>query len=188
MPLVHQLSAEEAPITIRSFFANGDPGPIVSTLAHVPDLMKKTLPFVGAALGASGIDLRTKEIVILRTSAQQACSYCIQTHCYAARHAGLTRAEVVSLCQQDSSLDVFSNPKEALLIRWSDVVAASAQPVPETLKQEMNTHFDEAEIVELTLLVGATVMLNRYATALSLPVDPTHLTYLQAEGLTDLHL
>ena len=97
MPLVNSLSSDEVPITVRAFFANGDPGPIVSTLAHVPELMKKTLPFIGAALGASGISLRTKEIVILRTSAQQACKYCVQTHCYAARHAGLSLEEVQAL-------------------------------------------------------------------------------------------
>ena len=185
MPLVNSLSPSEVPITVRSFFANGDPGPIVSTLAHVPELMTKTLPFIGAALGASGIDLRTKEIVILRTSSQQACSYCTQTHCYAARHAGLTREEVVALCEEDKAFEVFTTAKEATLVRWTDTISASAKPISESLKQELAAHFDEAEIVELTLLVGATVMLNRYATALSLPVDPTHLAFLKSEGLTD---
>ena len=67
MSIVSQLDAQSAPITVRQFFAHGDPGPLSATLAHVPDLMKTALPFLGTAFGASGIDVRTKEIVILRT-------------------------------------------------------------------------------------------------------------------------
>ena len=76
--------------------------------------------------------------------------------------------------------------QEAILIKWSDVLSASAEPIPKSLKADLAEHYTEAEIVELTLLVGATVMLNRYATALSLPVDPTHLDFLKSEDLAEL--
>ena len=42
--------------------------------------------------------------------------------------------------------------------------------------------FAEAEIVELTLLVGVTLLLNRYATSLGLPVDPSTIERLAREG------
>ncbi|HEV8116645.1 MAG TPA: hypothetical protein VGP53_10440, partial [Acidimicrobiales bacterium] len=61
------LTAAGAPLLARPYFAGGDPGPIVAVLAHVPEMLEVTLPFIGAVLGPSAIDLRTKEVVILRT-------------------------------------------------------------------------------------------------------------------------
>ena len=42
--------------------------------------LEVTMPFLDAALGPSAVDARTKELVILRTSAVMGCRYCIQTH------------------------------------------------------------------------------------------------------------
>jgi alkylhydroperoxidase family enzyme len=57
------------------------------------------------------------------------------------------------------------------------------QDVGADLKKEYKKHFNEAEVVELTMLVGATIMLNRYATALELPVAAAHLEFLKNERL-----
>ena len=43
--------------------------------------------------------------------------------------------------------------------------------------------FDDHEIVELTLLVGCTLLLNRYATALRLPVGEATIARLATEGM-----
>ena len=183
MKLVSQLTQEEAPITIRKFFANGDPGPLLSTFAHVPELMLTALPFINATLGPSSIEIRTKELVILRASALQACAYCVNTHTFVARHAGLSKEEVLALRSTQEALSLFTDPKELALLKWTDAVALGPNPISAALKQELASFYSEAEIVELTLLVGATVMLNRYATALELPVDDNHLTFLHSEQL-----
>jgi AhpD family alkylhydroperoxidase len=182
MSLVSMLSAEEAPITVKHFFSNGDPGPLVSTFAHVPELLQSVLPFIGNALGPSSIDFRTKEIVILRASALQECNYCVNTHTVVANKAGLNREELLAL-RGEGSLSVFDSEKEQVLLRWTDVIALGPQPIEQKLKEKMTVHFDESEIVELTLTIGATVMLNRYATALDLPVSKSHQEFLSKEGL-----
>jgi alkylhydroperoxidase family enzyme len=47
----------------------------------------------------------------------------------------------------------------------------------------MRAHHSEAEVVELTLLCAATMMLNRYCSALELPTSPATLQRLATEGL-----
>ena len=69
------LDADRAPLLARPYFAGGDPGPIVAALAQGPELLEVALPFIGAALGPSGISFRTKEIVIVRTSAPAGCRF-----------------------------------------------------------------------------------------------------------------
>jgi AhpD family alkylhydroperoxidase len=181
--MIEPITADTAPITIRNFFSNGNPGPILSTLAHVPEIMKVTLPFIGKVLGESSIDIRTKEIVILRTSVMQKCRYCVATHSFVANKSGLSKDEILSLRDLEDGTSAFLLQREIHLVRWTDVIAIGPQEASTQIKQEMLENYTEAEIVELTLLIGATVMLNRYATAFELPIDSEHIEYLQEKGL-----
>jgi AhpD family alkylhydroperoxidase len=178
------IQAEQAPLLARPFYANGDPGPIVAALAHVPELLEVTVPFLDAALGPSAVDARTKELVILRTSAVMGCRYCTQTHTVVARNTGLSVQEVAALRGEQPLEAAFTDPRELALLRWVDVVAAGPGPVPEAARREAGAHLDEADLVELTLLVGATLLLNRFCTALELPTSPKVLRRLAAEGWT----
>ena len=180
--VVELLSAQDAPLLAKAFYGGGDPGPIVASLAHVPELLEVALPFIGATLGASAIDVRTKEIVILRTSALLGCRYCVASHTPVALDAGLSHDEVRALRTEIPVESSFPGPRDVAVIRWTDAVAGD-KAVPESLSAEMQAVFDDHEIVELTLLVGCTLLLNRYATALRLPVAQSTVDRLAAEGM-----
>lgn len=185
MPVVELLEAEDAPLLAQPYYAGGDPGPIAKALAHVPELMEVTLPFIGAALGASAMDLRTKEIVILRTSAVLRCRYCIETHAVVAHDAELSVAQVNALAGDDTGAvtEAFAEDRDRALIAWTDVVALGPGIPPIDVVDALCAHVDEAELVELTVLVGATLMLNRFATSLGLPTSPGTLRRLADDGL-----
>lgn len=176
------LGPDQAPLLARPYYAGGDPGPIVAALAHVPELLEVAMPFLGAALGPSGIDWRTKEIVIVRTSVLAGCRYCVQAHTVVAVDAGLTRAQVTALRCEASVADAFTDARERALIAWVDLVASLA-PVPDDARRAVRGQFADHEVVELTTLVGATLLLNRFATALALPTGADTLARLTAEGL-----
>ncbi len=180
-PRVSLITADRAPLPARPLFEKGEPGALVASLAHVPELLDVTLPFVSRVLGPSGIDARTKEIVILRTSVRQDCRFCTQTHTVVALDAGLTREEVVAL--RAPELPTNFDKRELALIRWTDAVAMGPGSVDAAVAKAMGRSFAEHEVVELTLLVATTVMLNRYCTALELPAAPARLARLEAEGL-----
>jgi AhpD family alkylhydroperoxidase len=177
------LGPGQAPLLARPYYQGGDPGPIVGALAQVPELLEVAMPFLGAALGPSAIDLRTKEIVIVRTSARAGCRYCVQSHTVVALDAGLTRAEVTALRTQSPVEAAFVEARELALIDWVDLVASYA-PVPADARRDVRAHFADHEVVELTTLIGATLLLNRFATALALPTGVETLDRLTAEGLT----
>ncbi len=182
MARVELIAPQDAPLTARRLLGD-TPGPLPATWAHVPELLAVTLPFVGKVFGASAIDARTKEIVILRASAEMACRYCVQTHTVVALDSGLSAAEVRALRGESDLAEAFEDPCELALVAWTDAVAAGPRPISEVEAEAIRAHFDDAAVVELTLLVGATVMLNRYATALALPASPATLTRLAQEGL-----
>jgi AhpD family alkylhydroperoxidase len=175
------LDADQAPLLARPFYAGGDPGPIVAAMAHVPELLEVAMPFLGAALGPSGIDWRTKEIVIVRTSALAGCRYCVQAHTVVALDAGLSRAQVTALRTETPAAESFTDPRELALIDWVDLVA-NPGPVTDDARAAVRGHFAAHEVVELTTLVGATLLLNRFATALALPTGAETMDRLITEG------
>lgn len=182
MTTIERVELDQVPLLARPYFAEGDPGPIVRALAQVPELLVATLPFVGAALGPSAIDFRSKEIVIVRTSALAGCRYCVQTHAVVALEAGLSTAEVAALQGTGPAEDAFPVPHERALVRWVDVVAGGG-PVSDDDRAAVLASWTDHEVVELTTVVGATLMLNRFATALALPTAPDAVERLAQEGL-----
>ncbi len=183
MAQVELLDAEQAPIVVQPLYADGDPGPIVGALAKVPELLEVMLPFVGVALGPGSLDLRTKEIAILRTSALLECRYCVQTHTVVARDAGLSLDEVRAL-RGELVIEVFGGPRDRALIDWIDAVALGPAAPPAAVAQRLADHLPDHEIVELTTTVGATLLLNRFATSLGLPTSQDTLARLAREGLS----
>ena len=72
---IRRIEVGQVPLLARPFFDGGDPGPIVGALAQVPELLVVAMPFLGTVLGPSGVDWRSKEIVIVRTSALAGCRF-----------------------------------------------------------------------------------------------------------------
>jgi AhpD family alkylhydroperoxidase len=189
MPLVEPIPPDQAPLLAKPFYGDGDPGPITATLAYVPELLETALPFIGGALSASAIDFRTKEIVILRTSALLACRYCIDAHTMVALSSGLTDAQVSALRSSEAAgsdiLDgAFTDDRDRCLLEWIEHVATGRGAVPADVSKRAASCFADHELVELTVVIGVTMLLNRYATSLQLPVDSNTLQRLAAAGFT----
>jgi AhpD family alkylhydroperoxidase len=173
---VELVEAAQAPLVARPYYReDGTASPITRALAQVPELLEVTLPFIGRVLGPTSLDLRTKEIVVLRVSALCGCRYCVETHTVAAWDVGLTPDETASLRGAAGGL----SEREEALVAWCDALCAAPEPVPEPVAERLRRHFAEHELVELTLLAGATMMLNRFCTALELPTSPATLERLR---------
>lgn len=182
-PLIELIGAEAAPLLARRFYGDGPVSPITGSLAQVPELLEATLPFVGAALGPGHLEARVKEIAILRTSALLECRYCVQTHTVVALDCGLSRDEVRALRGELAPEEVFGDDRERAMLAWIDAVAAGRGAVDPDVQALAAEALADHELVELTLAVTATLMLNRYCTALNLPASAATVQRLAAEGL-----
>jgi AhpD family alkylhydroperoxidase len=170
-----------APLLARPYYADGDPGPIVAALAQVPEMLAVTMPFLGTVLGPSALPARTKELVILRTSARAACRYCVETHTVVARDVGLSLPEVRALRGEADVGAAFPDQADRAVLDWCDAIVGSG-PVDSAARGRLLGSFAEHEVVELTLLAASTLLLNRFCTALALPTSSTVLARLAAEG------
>lgn len=164
MSRVRLFERGEAPVLARRWYRDdGGASPLTRSLATAPDVMEALMPFLGQILGESSLDLATKELVILRVSQLNGCRYCVAAHRPLAEAAGVPEA----ICRQ-LPLDGVG-ARERLLVEWIDTVTLEPAAVSDGLAARMLDHFREDHLVELTLLVGATTMLNQYCTALAIP-------------------
>lgn len=183
MARVEILDAANAPITANSYFADGDPGPIVAALANVPELLGPTLGFVGAALGDGAAATRHKEFAILRTSVLQGCRYCIHTHTAVSLDVGLDVEEIRALRGEIPLEAGFVDVGERALISWIDAMAGATGPVPDDVWTSARDHWPAHVLVELSVTIGATMFLNRFATGFELPTSPAVTDRLKSAGL-----
>ncbi len=181
-PLVDLVERNQAPLLARRFYGEGAASPITASLAQVPELLEVALPFVGAALGPGALDARAKELAILRASALLECRYCVQTHTVVALDCGLSREEVRALRAEVDLDAVFADERELAILAWIDAVALGRGPVDADVQARAVATLTEHELVELTLAVTATIMLNRYCTALNLPASAATVARLAEEG------
>lgn len=73
-------------------------------------------------------------------------------------------------------------PSFVLLRAGVDAIALGPNPVDTATATAMTSHWEDAAVVEITVLIGTTMMLNRLGTGLALPLGAETLVRLAAEG------
>ena len=168
-PRITLIESADAPILARPLYSTtGETSPITRALAQVPELLGPTLGFLGPVLAPGSVDLRTKELVILRVSSVAECAYCTGAHSVVAADAGIRASERAALVGS-TPLEAAFGGEELRLLRLCDAIAAGG-PVDAKLVSGVRRDRGDHGVVELVLLACATLMLNRLCTTLELPL------------------
>ena len=123
-------------------------------------------------LGRSfAVGLREREIVIDRTCARCGCEYEWGVHvAFFAARAGLDAAQVRSLTHGGPADPCWVEERERLLIRLVDELHDSSD-VSEALWQELQSQYDEAQLLDLLLLCGWYHAISFTARAARVPLE-----------------
>jgi uncharacterized peroxidase-related enzyme len=172
LPLIER---DQAGMLVRRLYPeDGDASNVTKALAGSPDTLAAMAPFLAQVMNATTVDLPTKEVVVLRVSAMNRCAYCVPTHEVVARASGLDADVVVALASTEPP-DERLPPRIRILAEFCDRLVADANQVPDSLLTAIREHFEDHEIVELTVLAGAITTLNYVASLAGLPLDATTL-------------
>ncbi len=95
----------------------------------------------------------------------------------------MTATEVRALRDGTAWETAFTSERERVLLDWVDAVAGSQGAVENQFGERLRAHWSDSEVVELTLVCAATMMLNRYCTALELPTAAGTVRRLEEAGL-----
>ena len=115
-----------------------------------------------AHIRGSGLEHGLMHLVKTRASQINGCAYCVHMHTREARAAGETEERLYLLSAWRES-PLYSGRERAALA-WTEALTLVAQShAPDADYDEARQHFDEAELVKLTLLIGAINVWNRLA-------------------------
>ncbi|AHG89033.1 alkylhydroperoxidase like protein, AhpD family [Gemmatirosa kalamazoonensis] len=110
----------------------------------------------------SGLEPELVELVKLRASYMNGCSYCVDMHTKDARLAGETEQRLYAVPVWRET--PFFTPRERAALAWTESVTALAVTgVPDEAYDEVRAHFSEEEIVALTMAIVAINGWNRLA-------------------------
>jgi AhpD family alkylhydroperoxidase len=120
-----------------------------------------------------------RELVIVRVAVVTGCEYVKRVHVNVyAEEEGFTPAQVAAVADTTIRWDDDASPAAAAFDAKSRVALAYIDAmtrtvaVPDAVFNALRPHFDERQIVELTMLVGAYNMLTRVLTALDADLEP----------------
>src|SRR3954452_5054841 len=160
---------ELAPIVAK--IRSGRRGTVINVdklLLHTPAIAEVWLDLINAVRWKVDLDGRLREIVIIRVGHLNRCSYVVNQHVpLLALPEGLTQAECDALANWRAS-PLFEARERAVLAfvaPWTRDV-----DVPDDVFEALRSHFNERQIVELTVLTGTYNMHTRMCQALQ--IDP----------------
>lgn len=113
----------------------------------------------------SGLDHRLLELMKTRASQLNGCAFCLDMHTKDARAAGETEQRLYALSAWRETS--FYTPAERAALAWTEAVTVltGEDPVSDAVYTEVRSHFNERQIVDLTLAIVAINGWNRLSIA-----------------------
>ncbi len=106
------------------------------------------------------IDKKFAELIKLRVSQINGCSYCINMHTKGAKKLKVTNDQLVQLKNWNAS-DIYS-PKEKVALHLAEnMTLISEKGVSDELYDQVREHYDEKEYVDLVMIINQINMWNR---------------------------
>jgi alkylhydroperoxidase family enzyme len=169
LPLVpsDQLTPDDraALATLTERQVPGADAPIFATLAHVPPVMHTALAHLDALMAPGAVSADLKRLIAARVTLINPCVFCVQR--VLAQRFNIPQDLSAALIGLDAHRDRFSDA-EYTAIRYAEMVTTSPTDVDARLWSEVQDHFSDAAIVELTALIGFINYLNSFADALGI--------------------
>src|SRR5579871_978811 len=110
----------------------------------------------------SGLDPSLLHLVYMRASQINGCAYCIDMHSKDARALGESEQRLYELNAWRET--PFFTDKERAALEWTEAVTMiSKDHAPDEVYERVKKHFNEAELVNLTLAIAQINVWNRLA-------------------------
>ncbi|GGW16479.1 carboxymuconolactone decarboxylase [Streptomyces capoamus] len=142
---------------------------VFTTLVRHPGLFRHFLPFGTHLLRAGRLPDRSRELLILRTACNTRAAYEWGRHVPLARAAGVTEEEIRRVGAGPGAQGW--TPADARLLRAADELHRDAGLSAATWSALAADH-DEAQLIEITMLVGQYHMVAFFLNSAGTPLEP----------------
>ncbi len=141
--------------------------------AGAPKLMQPLMGFFIAALReeiTGELDVWTKMLVIVKTSMLNGCSYCIGHNTALGRMLGMTDEQTAAIEGDYRNSDLFSDADKAAMA-WAECLTERNYHRDKQTMAELKQHFNDTQVLEITMVAGFFNFWNRFNDAMELDYD-----------------
>src|SRR4051794_11958128 len=138
---------------------DGDDLDVMKAFALAPKLAEGASAYDNAVWNST-LDWRLHELVRMRIAQINECTVCLGWRTPQAIDAGVTD-ELLTNVDRAAELDVYTDA-EKVAIEYATRFATDSANIDDALIDRLKQHFDSAEIVELTLVLGKYIALGRF--------------------------
>lgn len=137
-------------------------------LANSPDAFRHLYGLVAAWRDSGTLSRRIIEIAVVTVSRLNECPYCVGHHSAALVQTGLPAESAEKILEPQ----VPGLSEEELLVRdYARLVTERAWGIPESVFDRLRKHFDDRQILELTVRIGLCGLFNRLNQALEIEME-----------------
>jgi len=139
--------------------------PLDGMLLHSPEFADGWNSMLGAVRGQSTLPPDVRELVILRVAARNGADFEWIAHEPVAREAGLRDEQIAAISLGGSGAGAGLSPAQWAALAYADAMTTHVT-VPGEIFQSVRAHFDDRQVLELTVTVAAYNMVSRVLVAL----------------------
>ena len=147
----------------RAYGAVLDPG---MALAHHPRVLLSQLRYERSLARWNRLDPELKALAVMATAAAVGCSWCVDFGYWENAQRGIDPAKLRDVPRWRDS-DVYSD-LERRVLAYAEAMSADQVPVTDEMVAELRRDLDEAQLVELTMMVAVENSRSRFNHALGL--------------------
>lgn len=148
--------AESAAVVARG----GQPVEMLQAMSLRPELLRAFGAISEAIYPGGLVEREVKEFIILDVSRRNHCQFCESSHLAMCRMIGIPEP-----LRRLDDLDSLP-PRCRVAVRYTRAMIADSNSIPESLRTELHSVFSDAEVVEITAMIGLISMLNLFNNAL----------------------
>ncbi|MDQ2929207.1 MAG: carboxymuconolactone decarboxylase family protein [Gemmatimonadota bacterium] len=132
-----------------------------------PPIVLTLFAHLRAVTGPGEVPVLLKELLTVRVSQVNACSYCLASHTALSRKHGATDEQIASV--DAGRYDVFE-PGWRAALAFADAMTPTNGDVTDEIYAELARWWTAPQIVEIAAVIGFFNYFNRFAEALRIPV------------------
>ena len=173
MPRVRTVPAEDVTGKAREVYDRagtyGSFSSLVSVMANRPPVLEHTFGLLLDLKAEGVLPQRYLELALVTVSKLNECTFCVSNHTPRLNASGISLTAAENILDYES-VEEFDDA-DRLVIEYSIAVTNDFHRVRDAMFDRLRTHFDDAQIVELTWRIALCGAFNRFNDVLQTEID-----------------
>ena len=145
---------------------------IFKAWGQVPNLAIPMTDFILEILQDGTVDWKTKELVILKSTLENECEYCVTQHEVVSRRLGISDEKVADLKGVRYRTSAHFTEGEKAILDLTLQIKDDANRVSDDLWARIRAHWTEQQATEIIYTITAYIMISKFGDALQVELEP----------------